>query len=75
MSTAHFAHLIALPVVIDAPGFYVTRGGEIVEIYQASPKHDFRCRGKYAQGFVDGWHKSGRLYFSLHSTNDIVRKA
>lgn len=75
MSAADFAGFVALPVVIDSPGRYLTRSGEAIEIKHASLRHDFGCRGRYTTGQTDKWHKSGRLYFSILSDNDIVAKA
>jgi hypothetical protein len=72
MSAAAFASLVTLPVVIVAPGRFVTRGGQVVDVAFASEKHDFGCRGSYSTGQAEGWHKSGRLYFSQESANDIV---
>lgn len=66
--------LVTLPVVIDSPGDYVTRCGELVLIDLVSTKHNFGCVGIYASGQTDRWHKSGRLYFDVLSDNDIVSK-
>lgn len=68
--------LIFLPVVIDGPGDYLTRGGERVAISHASTRHDFQCTGSYSTcGTNDGWHKSGRLFAGPESRNDIVARA
>lgn len=69
-----FAHFVGLTDIIDEPGFYETRCGGIVSVHYASKRHDFGCKGQYSEGFVEGWHKSGRLYFLRESDNDIVRK-
>ena len=74
MTSADFASLVILPVVIDAPGQYRTRSGETVVIDEVSSKHAFACRGVYPSGQRDAWHKSGRLYFGQLSNNDIVEK-
>lgn len=73
-SRAWFAALVPLPDVIERPGAYVTRGGEVVTVHPADTKHRFGCLGRYSTGEAEGWHKSGRLYFSQVSANDIVRK-
>ena len=69
-----FASLVTLPVVIDAPGAYLTRGGERVEIFHVVSRHAFACRGRYSCGVNDQWHPSGRLYFGTLSNNDVVSK-
>lgn len=74
MSSADFRPLVTLPLVIDSPGEYLTRCGEIVLIDLVSTKHNFGCVGVYASGLLDRWHKSGRLYFDARSDNDIVQK-
>lgn len=75
MSVAWFAALVVLPVVIDAPGEYVTRCGERVTIEVAVHSCSFACLGRYPCGTRDYWHESGRLYFDALSANDIVSKA
>jgi hypothetical protein len=72
--TATFTALMMLPVIIDAPGQYITRGGETVTIYMATDKNSFACSGFYSNEIGDSWHKSGRLYFHEQSANDIVKK-
>ncbi len=42
-----FASLVVLPDLIDAPGKYKTRCGEIVEVTEVSSKNDFWCVGTY----------------------------
>lgn len=78
MSSAAFAALVPLPVVIDAPGMYLSREGQRVRIETVSTKHDFGCIGHYPFRGVgtlkDAWHKSGRLYFGMECRNDIVAK-
>lgn len=74
--SAYFAPLVILPVVITAPGEYVTRDGERVTISKASSLHDFGCTGTYApSGETDHWHRSGRMFAGRESRNDIVRAA
>ena len=72
---APFSNFVCLPTVIDAPGYYLTRGGETVHIPSVSTKHDFNNHGIYSNGVSEAWHKSGRLYFGQESKNDIVAKA
>lgn len=75
MASAAFASLVLLADVITTPGKYITRAGELVEVTEASTRHDFNCTGTYSNGIREGWHKSGRLYFGQQSPNDIVRAA
>lgn len=75
MTSAHFARLVFLPVIVHAPGQYITRQGEIVSVLVVSTAHNFGCRGHYPDGTREGWHKSGRLYHSIESQNDIVGPA
>lgn len=70
-----FSSLVVLPVVVDAPGEYLTRGGERVRVTEVSTKPAFACRGEYPNGTRDAWHRSGRLYFGTLSLNDLVAKA
>jgi hypothetical protein len=72
--TAAYASLVPLPVVIDGPGQYLTRAGELARITDATSKHRFACQGTYPCGTPENWHRSGRLYFGIHSDNDIVSK-
>jgi hypothetical protein len=74
MASAYFASLVALPTIIDQPGEYLTRAGEVVRIGDVSAAHDFGCIGTYHCGPEDHWHRSGRLYASSLSRNDIVSK-
>lgn len=65
----------SLPVIIDEPGMYATRDGEMVEIFGIVKSSTFGCLGHYPNGLGDSWHKSGRLnFFDVESRNDIVRK-
>ncbi len=75
MTSAYWASFVTRPVVITSPGLYQTRSGEIVTVEEVSGRHDFGCRGRYAQGIREGWHKSGRLYANVESGNDIVGAA
>lgn len=75
MTSAYLYPLILLPVIIDAPGKYKTRCGETVEVTKTSNKHDFGCHGTYEGNIAERWHKSGRIFASQESNNDIVEKA
>lgn len=72
------ASLVPLPIIIDTPGIYKTRCGELVTVCRASEKHAFACHGFYGTDTklmtLECWHKSGRLYFGQLSDNDIVEK-
>lgn len=74
MSSSYFAPLVTLPTIVTAPGTYRARGGAIVTITTISARHDFGCLGTYADGVRDGWHRSGRLYATSESQNDIVSR-
>lgn len=74
MSSAYFASLVLLPVVVSEPGTYRTRGGDLVTITAVSTRHNFGCFGTYSNGVRDGWHRSGRLYATSECQNDIVGK-
>lgn len=69
------APLVSLPVVITHAGKYITRSGEVVEVHVTSSNQDLGCMGAYATGQAEGWHRSGRLYSSKQSMNDIVQAA
>ena len=69
------APLVSLPVVITGTGKYLTRSGEVVEVKVASSNQDLGCKGAYSTGQAEGWHRSGRLYSSKQSMNDIVQAA
>jgi hypothetical protein len=73
-NTTYFVPLITLPTIIDQPGEYLTRCGETVTVSVVSSKHDLGCLGEYSPDIREGWHKSGRLYASTQSKNDIVAK-
>jgi len=70
--SAYFAPLVLEPVVIDSPGKYRTRCGETVEITASSRRHDLGCKGCYANGVRESWHKSGRIFATQLTANDIV---
>lgn len=75
MSSAYYAPLVCKPIVIEQPGRYVTRGGEIVTVHAVSTRNDHGCKGIYSTGQLDGWHRSGRIYAGMLSQNDIVARA
>ena len=75
MTMAYFAAFVAKPVIITAPGRYLTRSGQTIEVTKSSDWHDFGCKGQYPCGMNDRWHKSGRLYAAMDSHNDIVSRA
>lgn len=72
---ASFTSLVCLPIIITAPGVYVTRGGEVVTVETSSMGHYFGCWGQYSCGAAEFWHRSGRLYFGCETQNDIVASA
>lgn len=72
--SAYFAPLVLAPIIIDAPGQYVTRNGEVVHVARSSGKHDFGCAGTYSNNVREHWHKSGRLFASRETVNDVVAK-
>ena len=74
MKSARYSAFIGLDVVIDAPGKYLTRCGEVVEIAKASIRYEFGCFGVYSNKVKERWRKSGRLYFGSECPNDIVRR-
>ncbi len=76
MSKGYFAPLVLLPVIITKPGFYQTRGGEKVRITKVSERHDFHCFGYYTNSCADTdcWHKSGRIFATSETANDIVKE-
>lgn len=75
INKAYFTSLVPLAIVIATPGDYVTRGGETVKIRTSSNEHKFGCLGRYACGTSDSWHRSGRIFSSRETQNDIVRVA
>lgn len=72
---AYFAPLVTKPVIITGPGQYKTRNGDIVTIHKVSRAHDFGCGGHYSDDTYDSWHKSGRIFATSESQNDIVSRA
>lgn len=75
MNKGYFAPLVLLPTIITKPGYYETRGGDVVKITKISEKHDLECEGIYVGTTTfDGWHKSGRLFATIETVNDIVKE-
>jgi hypothetical protein len=74
ISSGYMWPLVTLPVVIDGPGYYVTRSGEVVTVAKPSLKHAFDCIGAYGNDVAESWHKSGRLLASRETANDVVAK-
>jgi hypothetical protein len=70
-SFPYAAFFLGFPVVITAPGQYVTRSGEVVEVDDDSSYH--WKRGRYQCGTVETWHRSGRIFSGTETANDIVQ--
>jgi len=66
----HVNH-IGKPTIIDEPGIYRTRCGELVTVNKVV--EHVAC-GEYPNGIPDTWDVNGRLYPSSESDNDIVSK-
>lgn len=64
------AHFLGFPVVITAPGQYVTRSGEVVEVDDVRDHH--WKLGRYPSGVHERWHRSGRIFSGTETANDIV---
>lgn len=75
LRAATLAPLVVLPRVIDAPGRYVTRGGETVEVTDVRDHHWKRGRYLGDEPIPEIWHNSGRIFAGQLSDNDIIRKA
>lgn len=70
----YYLPLITLPALIEAPGEYLTRDGELVVIEKVSSKLGDTCAGYYkASGIPERWHKTGRILASSETPNDIVK--
>lgn len=67
-----------LPTIIDAPGKYRTRCGEVVEVTVISPYGSStapRCIGLYSDGeTLETWRTCGRVFAGQESQNDIIGK-
>lgn len=71
-NAAYFAPLVSLPILISAPGLYVTRDGKVVSVSAVSDRHDFGCVGTYNNGTRESWHRSGRILATSETANDII---
>lgn len=74
MTSAYFASVVNLPIIVIEPGQYVTRAGETIVITAVSMRHDFGCKGTYPNGIHESWHRSGRIFTGQECSNDIVSK-
>lgn len=72
MATPYIIPLITKTTIITRAGDYVTRCGETVNIVSATALQGFNCIGYYADGTLESYHKSGRLFANIESQNDIV---
>lgn len=70
-----FKSLCVLPTIVIGPGQYITRCGEVVTVTVASGRYPCGCSGSYANGVVERWHQSGRIYEGRFTANDIVARA
>lgn len=73
-------HHFLLPIVVDGPGTYITRGGDTVTIDRVTTSRGFgynNCaEGRYSNGIVESWSaRGGRVLPYFLSQNDIVGKA
>lgn len=70
------ANHVVLPTIIDEPGRYLTRNGEIVVIAKIDRSYgaSYAAHGSYPNKVEDRWDVSGRLYPSMLSNNDIIQK-
>jgi len=75
--------IVQLPIVIDGPGEYLTRGGGHVLIHDIDGRGTFSCRGsfyrmyrgKYRPKDFGLWHHSGRYRPLAEHSRDIIGKA
>jgi hypothetical protein len=70
---------LGLPIVVDAPGSYLTRGGDVVtvEIISTSGGYGYQNRadGHYSTGVRETWScRGGRVLPYSLSQNDIVAR-
>lgn len=70
-------HLFLLPVKVDGPGRYLTRGGETVVVDEVVEPGVLTARygGRHPCGTRDVWYSCGRVLPSLESPHDILSKA
>jgi len=69
-----------LPLIVDGPGTYVTRGGDLVTVEAISTHRSYgyqnRADGHYSNGIRETWScRGGRVLPYGESCNDIVSKA
>lgn len=62
------------PRVVTGPGEYETRGGRTVRIHTVAERGLFCCEGVHDCGTPDRWPLSGRIFPTLLSEHDLVRK-
>ncbi|NCA91229.1 MAG: hypothetical protein EOM92_20720 [Gammaproteobacteria bacterium] len=55
--------------IIPGPGQYRTRAGELVVVESRRGRW---ADGRYSDGTRESWHRSGRIFPNLASSNDIV---
>ena len=60
--------------IIDDPGSYKTRSGDIVQIKKVTNRGFFNCYGNYKDGTQEQWTKSGRIFKYRETQNDIIFK-
>lgn len=68
------SRFFASPEIIDAPGKYWTRGGEVVEIISKNKFGSFGWKGVFPNGIVDSWHRGGFFCYHSQSDHDILQK-
>lgn len=63
-----------LPVLVERPGLYLTRGGDRVRVTAVVGPGVFTAwaRGEYEDGTPEAWRTSGRIFRGIESPNDIV---
>lgn len=61
-----------LPSIVKAPGLYLTRCGETVNITKALQGPGVPCKGTYPNGVSESWHHTGRIFTGCETNNDIV---
>ncbi len=66
-----------LPVLVEAPGDYLTRRGDLVRVSAVVGPGVFAARvlGEYGDGVRESWRTSGRVFYGVESPNDIVASA
>ena len=80
-----------LPVIVDTPGLYQTRDGNLITVHEINPPHETSdmnvtrwavkgrkwkmFRGKYCPRTFNIWHVSGRNCVLRERPSDIVSKA